>query len=161
MANTNAQSYGAGNAQAWKNLGAAYYNLDKHDEELHCYDRALALDSELMEAVSSKGITLIAVFKKFGEGVGLLERAIGIAGATVARWPQLWYWMAVGYRGLGDLRTAPSRDDGKSREGRDVMGVGLGGSSGWIRRRQCRSGLKMDARVSLTLRSCAALKDSA
>jgi tetratricopeptide (TPR) repeat protein len=93
-------------AIVWKNLGTVYYHLGNHNEELRCYDKALSIDDSLSEALSSKAVTLLIVFKKAQEAIHLISRAIEIDSSIPRHWPKAWYWLGQAYFELGNYEEA-------------------------------------------------------
>lgn len=85
--------------QVWKNLGTAHSNLGEHDEALRCFDRALALEPELSEALVSKGILLGRVQNLYDDAIVLLDRALRNEEAA-KRWPDAFWWKAAFLREL-------------------------------------------------------------
>lgn len=63
-------------AECWKNLGSIYWNLGQHDDEIKCYDNALAINPTLREALFSKGVTLSKVYGKHEEALNLFSSLI-------------------------------------------------------------------------------------
>ena len=93
-------------AIVWKNLGTVYYHLGNHDEELNCYDKALAIDNNLSEALASKGVTLLLIFRKPKEAIDLIKRAIELDNTIPMHWPKAWYWLSRAYFELGNYKEA-------------------------------------------------------
>lgn len=95
-------------AEAWKNLGTVYFHLDDHLKELECYDKALHLSPKLPEALVSKAVTLLIVYKNPQEAITLLESALQDA-EIGSRWPHAWYWLSKAYQDNGQLEMALKR----------------------------------------------------
>jgi tetratricopeptide (TPR) repeat protein len=93
-------------ASVWKNLGAIYFYLHDHKKEINCYDKALAINSELPEALASKGVTLLRIFGKAQEAADLILKAIEIDNSIAIRWPLAWYWLSQAYYKMGNLSEA-------------------------------------------------------
>jgi tetratricopeptide (TPR) repeat protein len=64
------------NASAWKNLGQVYFDLHLHEKEIECYDKALAINPNLQQALFSKGVTLSRVYHQHENGLKLMLKAI-------------------------------------------------------------------------------------
>jgi tetratricopeptide (TPR) repeat protein len=90
-------------AEVWKNLGVAYFHLRDHQQELNCYDKALAINGRLTEAILSKGVTLLTVFGEAHKGAELIASAIEADDSLAIRWPHVWYWLARAYCELGNF----------------------------------------------------------
>ena len=101
-----ATDHNPGQAEIWKNLGSVYFHLKDHKAEIDCYDRALALNSRLPEALISKGVTLLKVFGKKQEAAELIERGIGLDESLAIKWPHAWYWLALAHYKQDNLRDA-------------------------------------------------------
>ena len=93
-------------AEVWKNLGSVYFHLHNHEEEINCYDKALALNNRLSEAFISKGVTLLKVFGRKEEAAELIERGIRLDEFISLKWPHAWYWLAVAHYENANLREA-------------------------------------------------------
>lgn len=96
-------------ASVWKNLGAVYFHLHNYNEEINCYDKALAINSDLPEALASKGVTLFRIFGKAQEAADLILKAIEIDSSIAIRWPLAWYWLSQAYFEMGNLSEALSQ----------------------------------------------------
>jgi tetratricopeptide (TPR) repeat protein len=86
----------AAQATVWKNLGSVYERLGDRDEALVCYERALAIDPELPEAILAKGIYLITRGRDPLAGVALIRRVLDRDEAARVYWAAAWYWAADG-----------------------------------------------------------------
>lgn len=80
-------------AEFWKNLASCHHRLGDYDKELECFDRALAIDPNLVEALTSKGITLCNVFSRWEEGLELIDRGLARAN-NMPRWHYVYWWKA-------------------------------------------------------------------
>lgn len=101
-----ALDYNPKQAEVWKNLGSVYFHLHDHQEEIRCYEEALAINSELPEALASKGVTLLRVFGKAEEAIDLLTHALETDDTFALRWPHAWYWLSQAYLQLDRLEAA-------------------------------------------------------
>jgi tetratricopeptide (TPR) repeat protein len=93
-------------AEVWKNLGESYFQLKRHDDELRCYDRALAINPNLTEALFSKGVTLLVIRGDSAQALALFRRARAADPELEKRWPHVWYWQARANLGAGNLQAA-------------------------------------------------------
>jgi tetratricopeptide (TPR) repeat protein len=93
-------------ASVWKNLGTIYFYLNDHKEEINCYDKALAINSQLPEAFASKGVTLLRIYGEAQEAADLIHQAIIIDNSIAIRWPSAWYWLSQAYYKMGNLSEA-------------------------------------------------------
>lgn len=93
-------------ASIWKNLGGVYYLIGDHEKEINCYDRALAINSQLTEALISKGVTLFKIYDNRQESALLIERAITIDESIKLKWPHAYHWLALIYYKRGDYKEA-------------------------------------------------------
>jgi|GEM_PF-2579750 tetratricopeptide (TPR) repeat protein len=82
--------------EIWKNLGSAYHEIEDHDSEMKCLDRALELDPLLPEALVSKAVSFIVDLSMPQEAIPLLEAAYRSQPAIATRWPKFWYWLVRG-----------------------------------------------------------------
>ena len=62
--------------EAWKNLGMVYHNLRLFEDEMKCYDKSLAINPNLIEAISGKATTLFLVYRNPKEALNLFMRLI-------------------------------------------------------------------------------------
>ncbi|SEW11374.1 Tetratricopeptide repeat-containing protein [Chryseobacterium wanjuense] len=87
-------------AEAWKNLGTAYYYLGNHEEELVCYDKALEINPNLVEALFSKGVTLLNIFKDYTSAKELMYKSIESGEESLIKnFPRGYYALSlVNYR---------------------------------------------------------------
>ncbi|QYU67935.1 tetratricopeptide repeat protein [Leptolyngbya sp. 15MV] len=92
-------------APAWTNLGNTQFWLQEFDEALLCFDKALAIDPHLQEALASKGTALLQLQNKPEDAIPLIERAIGDSTSSV-QWRQGWYWLGLAHFDMGQLENA-------------------------------------------------------
>ncbi|RFZ90281.1 DUF4365 domain-containing protein [Mucilaginibacter conchicola] len=93
-------------ARCWKNLGTTYYNLGEHDKEMACYDKALALNPELPQALFSKGITLAQHFAKHDEALVLFHKVLSEKNNLAQEYVNGLFWVAYCYEQIGDIDKA-------------------------------------------------------
>jgi len=93
-------------AEAWKNLGQLYYDLRRHEEEMDCYNKALAIKPNLMEAKVSKAITSGFVYKRYASAVKVLTASIDTVDKLATEFPLVYYWLGFFYQQLGKLNEA-------------------------------------------------------
>jgi tetratricopeptide (TPR) repeat protein len=96
-------------AEVWKNLGTVYYHLEKYEKEIDCYNKALAINGDLTEALISKGVTLLRIHNEAREAAELIDYAIDSDDSLAIHWPHAWYWLGRAYYQLGELETALKR----------------------------------------------------
>lgn len=65
-------------AEAWKNLGMANHNLGLFEEEIECYDKSLIINPFLIEALSSKAVTLFLVYKDYFRALDIFMKVVEI-----------------------------------------------------------------------------------
>jgi tetratricopeptide (TPR) repeat protein len=94
------------NAQCWKNLGTTYYGIGEHDQEIICYDTALSLDSDLPQALFSKGITLAQHYGKYEEALSLFHKVLDRKNTLIQGYVNGLFWVAYCYQEIGDLTLA-------------------------------------------------------
>ncbi|WP_409149131.1 DUF4365 domain-containing protein [Sphingobacterium sp. BS-2] len=91
------------NALAWKNLGSIYYELHDHEEEIHCYDKALKINPKLPQALFSKGVTLSYIFNKYDEGLSLMLKSSEQEEEMMNGFPIGYFWIAYTYEKLAKI----------------------------------------------------------
>lgn len=82
------------NARAWKNIGQVYFQLKQHDKELNCYDKALAINPDLPQALFSKGVTLSHIYNQNKEGLFLMKKSLNNEEEMLQNYPQGYFWLA-------------------------------------------------------------------
>ncbi|MEC5143186.1 tetratricopeptide repeat protein [Chitinophaga sp. 180180018-2] len=90
-------------AECWKNLGSIYWNLGQHDDEIKCYDNALAINPTLREALFSKGVTLSKVYGKHEEALNLFSSLIKNEETLLNGFPKGYYWIAYVFEKVGNI----------------------------------------------------------
>ncbi len=98
--------YDSNQPEIWKNLGSAYHNVEDHNKEIKCFDRALKIDPKHPIVLMSKGCTLLIDFGRASEGADLVEQALKIDPSLSLRWPHVWYWLCEAYIRMNDLEKA-------------------------------------------------------
>jgi len=94
--------------EAWKNLGMVYHNLQLFEEELICYDKSLAINPNLIEAISSKATTLYKVYREYEKALNLFLRLIKIDKKSryKVEYPYVDFFISECYYSLGDIEKA-------------------------------------------------------
>jgi tetratricopeptide (TPR) repeat protein len=82
-------------AQAWNNLGSLLIKLRRREEGLACFDRALELKPELIEALCTKANVLLMGDDNSEEAIRLMDRAFELDPDIEMRWPHAHYWKAM------------------------------------------------------------------
>lgn len=82
-------------AEAWKNLGQLYYDLRKHDQEIKCYNKALAINPNLFQASVSKAITNGFIYRQYKNSLKIIYTVIQKEPRIFVDFPVIYYW--VGY----------------------------------------------------------------
>lgn len=94
-------------AEAWKNLGTVYYHLQNHDKEIECYDKALAINPKLYQAIFSKGVTFSFIYEKYDEGLKLMLDSIELNEIDLLNtFPRGYYCIAFAYYNLNNFSEA-------------------------------------------------------
>lgn len=81
--------------QAWNNLGSLLIKLRRRDEGLVCFDRALELKPDLIEALCTKANVLLMGADNCEEAMRLMDRAFELDPDIERRWPHAHYWKAM------------------------------------------------------------------
>ena len=95
-------------AQTWKNLGSVYFDVNNHEEEMLCYDKALRLNPKLSEALFSKGITLSKIYNKHEEALTWMLKAYEEDENMFIHFPHSCFWLAHVNERLGNLEQSLS-----------------------------------------------------
>jgi tetratricopeptide (TPR) repeat protein len=82
---TQISTYQKENASSWNDRGVDLYALDKYDEALKCYDKAIELDPQSSLAWNNKGSALFSQ-GKYDEAIQAYDRAIEIAPKYASAW---------------------------------------------------------------------------
>ncbi|RYZ56090.1 MAG: tetratricopeptide repeat protein [Sphingobacteriales bacterium] len=98
-------------AEAWKNLGQVYYDLHRHKEEMACYDKALSINPELMEARVSKAVTGGLVYKRYKSSIKTLLKCLEDEENVSIEFPLVNYWLGLFHYRLKDVDNALIRID--------------------------------------------------
>ena len=70
---------------AWNNKGSVLYNLDRADEALDCYDKALDINSRNAEVWNNKGSVLYNL-DRADEALDCYDEALGINPQNADAW---------------------------------------------------------------------------
>jgi tetratricopeptide (TPR) repeat protein len=84
-------------AEAWKNLGQVYYDLKMHKEELACYEKALTINPNLLQATISKAITNGYVYHKYKNSLATILATIEKKSDIFSEFPLIYYWIGYFY----------------------------------------------------------------
>lgn len=82
-------------AQAWKNLGSLFIQMDKHESGMECFDKALRYKPNLVEAHLSKAIAFLLTFGKPDEAIQCFEMGYKISPDLDRKWKYVRYWFSV------------------------------------------------------------------
>lgn len=82
-------------AQSWNNLGSLLVKMRREHEGIACFDRALQLKPDMLEAMISKANVLVMFSNDCTEALQLMERAFVIDPDLEKRWPHVHYWQAL------------------------------------------------------------------
>ncbi|WP_265592928.1 tetratricopeptide repeat protein [Verrucomicrobium sp. BvORR034] len=93
-------------AKAWNNLGSLLVTMQREKEGIACFDRALELKPDMLEAIVTKANVLIIYADECAEALRLMERAFMLDGDLENRWSHVHYWKAVALCRLGRLGEA-------------------------------------------------------
>lgn len=81
-------------AEAWKNLGQVYFEVGKHELEIHCYDNALLINPDLTQAKVSRAITLGHIYGKYKLAISCLNASIETDENIFIEFPYIFYWIS-------------------------------------------------------------------
>jgi tetratricopeptide (TPR) repeat protein len=95
-----------GHPEVWKNLATAYHLVGDHDTEMECLDEVLRREPDKVEALVSKGTSLMLDLNRAQDAIPLLERALAVQQDWAVHWPHIWYWLAEAHRQVGNYRQA-------------------------------------------------------
>lgn len=82
-------------AQAWNNLGSLLIKMRRREEGLACFDRALQLKPDMLEALCTKANVLVMFADDCTEALQLMEHAFKLDPDLERRWPHAHYWQAM------------------------------------------------------------------
>ncbi len=91
-------------ATAWKNLGQVYWDIQEHEKELECYNRALAINPKLPQALFSKGVTLSRIYNQHEEALTLMLEALKYEEEMLHSYPYGYFGIAYAFEKLNKLR---------------------------------------------------------
>lgn len=81
--------------------------MHNHKQEIKCYNKALALNPNLYQALFSKGVTLALVFEKNEEGLNLMLKALNLNEHELrSSFPKGYYCIGLVYFKLNNLKEA-------------------------------------------------------
>jgi len=81
-------------AEAWKNLGTTLEQKGDHNEAMRCFEKALSLKPNLVEAFLCMGMTYLRVFKKPEDAVRCFVKAYQIAPDLDKKWNHVQFWLS-------------------------------------------------------------------
>jgi tetratricopeptide (TPR) repeat protein len=93
-------------AECWKNLGTCFYHIGNHEEEMNCYDRALAIEPALPEALISKGITLIKIYSRYKDALILFNQVQDLDDVLYDSFVYGFFWLAFVHEKLDHVEEA-------------------------------------------------------
>jgi len=103
--------------EVWKNLASAYHLIGNHETEMECLDQVLSIEPDKVEALVSKGTSLMLDLNRPQEAIPLLERALTLQQDWSVHWPHIWYWTAEAHRQAGNHQRALTlADDGLAQQ---------------------------------------------
>ncbi|PKP03858.1 MAG: hypothetical protein CVU11_07030 [Bacteroidetes bacterium HGW-Bacteroidetes-6] len=91
-------------ATAWKNLGQVYWDIQEHEKELECYNKALVISPKLPQALFSKGVTLSRIYNQYEEALTLMLEALKYEEEMLHSYPYGYFGIAYAYEKLNKLR---------------------------------------------------------
>jgi tetratricopeptide (TPR) repeat protein len=95
-----------GFAQGWKNLGSLLSQKGEHEEEMKCFERALQLKPDLVEAYLCMGATYLRVLKKPQDAIRCFAKAYEIAPNLDEKWSHVRFWLSEALFQIGKLEEA-------------------------------------------------------
>ncbi len=91
------------NAEAWKNLAQVYFDINQHDKEIECYNKALNINPNLTQALFSKGVSLSFIYGKDKVGLDLMIEALDNDEDMLQKYTLGHYWLAYSNEKLDNL----------------------------------------------------------
>lgn len=92
----------------WNNLGNSYMNLENHNLEIECYNKALKINPNQAETLFSKGSTLFKYFKNTTESLDLMLKSAAITDRYKYDNPNFFFWLAQVYISRNQIKEAKS-----------------------------------------------------
>jgi tetratricopeptide (TPR) repeat protein len=94
--------------EAWKNLGMVYHNLRLFEDEIKSYDKSLAINPNLIEAISGKATTLFLVYRNPKKALNLFMRLIEIDKEFRYKfeYPYVDFYISECYYSIGNIEKA-------------------------------------------------------
>ncbi|WP_035210227.1 tetratricopeptide repeat protein, partial [Mesobacillus boroniphilus] len=83
-------------AQVYKNLGSAIGYKGNYEKEMELYDKALALNPNLFEALCAKAWGLLNYEHQIDESIALYKKALTHKD-RMFHFPTIYYWLAINY----------------------------------------------------------------
>jgi tetratricopeptide (TPR) repeat protein len=81
-------------AQAWKNFGSLFVQKKRPDWGIECFDKALKIMPDLVEAHLSKATALLIFFKQADQAIQCFETAYKILPDLDRKWRYSRYWFS-------------------------------------------------------------------
>lgn len=91
-------------ATAWKNLGQVYWDIQEHEKELECYNKALAINPKLPQALFCKGVTLSRIYNQHEEALKLMFEALEYEEEMLLVYPYGYWSIAFAYEKLNKIQ---------------------------------------------------------
>lgn len=83
------------NAQAWKNLGQVYSDFKEYEKEMDCYDKALRIDPELLQARVCRAVTLGRIYHQYDEAITTILECIERSPIVTKEYPNVYYSLGL------------------------------------------------------------------
>jgi len=93
-------------ARAWKNFGSLFVEKRRPDWGIECFDKALAIDPNLVEAHLSKATALLLFCRKTKEAIQCFEAAYKLMQDLDGKWNYCRYWFSRALQLDGRLEEA-------------------------------------------------------
>ena len=94
------------NASAWKNLGQVYWDIQEHEKEIDCYNKALSINPKLPQALFSKGVTLSRIYHQYEEALKLMFEALEYEEKMIHSFAYGYFGIAYAYEKLNNIKNS-------------------------------------------------------
>lgn len=91
-------------ATAWKNLGQVYGDIHEYEKEMECYNKALAINPKLPQALFSKGATLSRIYNQHEKGLKLMLEALNDEEEMLHSFAYGYWGIAYAYEKLNKIK---------------------------------------------------------